>query len=77
MRDPVPVEVVDLSVPGTLILSFSLPFNPSPYLMRVTFRLIIVFVSLLGLIGGKFGAAQEFNCAMNINDEQLEGTSYD
>ena len=45
--------------------------------MRVTFRLIIVFVSLLGLLGGKSGAAQEFNCAMNINDEQLEGTYYD
>ena len=45
--------------------------------MRVTFHLIIVFVSLLGLIGGKSGAAQEFNCAVNINDEQLEGTSYD
>ena len=34
-------------------------------------------MSLLGLIGGKSGAAQEFNCAVNINDEQLEGTSYD
>ena len=45
--------------------------------MRVTFRLIIVFVSHLGLLGGMSGAAQEFNCAVNINDEQLEGTSYD
>ena len=48
----------------------------NPYPMRVHFHLIIVFFSLIGLLGGKHGAAQEFNCAVNINDERLEGTSY-
>lgn len=45
--------------------------------MRVNFHLIIVFMSVLGLLGRKPGVAQEFNCSVNINDEQLEGTSYD
>ena len=45
--------------------------------MRVNFHLIIIFVSLLGLLEGNPGVAQEFNCAVNINDEQLEATSFD
>tara|TARA_B100000963_G_C22619025_1_gene668905 strand:+ start:1763 stop:2674 length:912 start_codon:yes stop_codon:yes gene_type:complete len=45
--------------------------------MRVDFYLVIVFLSLIGLLDEKPVTAQEFNCAVNINDEQLEGTSYD
>ncbi len=45
--------------------------NPS-LLLNVTCS--IFFILLLGAVES---SAQEFNCAVNINDEQLEGTSYD
>ena len=34
-------------------------------------------MGLIALLDGKQLAAQEFSCSVNINDEQLEGTSYD
>ena len=51
--------------------------NTNPYSVLVDFRLFIIFMSLITLLNGKLGVAQEFNCSVNINDEQLEGTSYD
>ena len=45
--------------------------------MRDGFRLFIVFMSLITLFHWKQGAAQEFSCSVTINDEQIEGTSYD
>ena len=45
--------------------------------MRDIFRLINILMGLIALLDGKQLAAQEFSCSVNINDEQLEGTSYD
>ena len=45
--------------------------------MRDSFRSFIVFMSFIALLDWKQVAAQEFSCSVSINDEQLEGTSYD
>ena len=45
--------------------------------MRDIHCILIVFISIITLSSEKQVAAQEFNCSVNINDEQLEGTSYD
>ena len=53
------------------------PLNTNPYSMRDIHCILIVFISIITLSSEKQVAAQEFNCSVNINDEQLEGTSYD
>ena len=53
------------------------PLNTNPYSMRDIRCILIVFISIITLSSEKQVAAQEFNCSVNINDEQLEGTSYD
>ena len=53
------------------------PKNTSFYSMRFDLQLIVAFVCYFSLFISVKGVAQEFNCTVNINDEQLEGTSYD
>ncbi len=78
MSDPCPEsEIFFLGFFYILRLKNNNPKNTSLYSMRFDLQLIVAFLCYFSLFTSVKAVAQEFNCTVNINDEQLEGTSYD
>lgn len=78
MSDPCPEsEIFFLGFFYIIWLKNNNPKNTSLYSMRFDLQLIVAFLCYFSLFTSVKAVAQEFNCTVNINDEQLEGTSYD